>query len=102
MTLYRGITRRTLRQLAVALLLAACTTRIQSREGTLQYEKVAIDPQRPSVAVLAPPDKQLSSVVQQLQNELGDEFNVVVTTLVESRSSVEDVEKAVVGCKAKV
>jgi putative ABC transport system substrate-binding protein len=41
-------------------------------------------------------------VVQQLQNELGDEFNVVVTTLVEKRSSVDDIEKAVVGCRAKV
>jgi hypothetical protein len=101
MTRCRESTRRTLRHLAVALLLAACSARIQSREGTLQYEKLAMDPQRPSVAVLVPPDRQLSPVVQQLQNELGDEFNVVVTTLVEKRSSVEDVERAVLGCRAK-
>ena len=63
------------------LLLAGCAGAPSTHAPSVSFQNPAPRPDVPAISVLAPADAQLLPVVQQLRNELQDDYDVLVSAL---------------------
>jgi putative ABC transport system substrate-binding protein len=77
--------------LGVALALSGCASAPNARTPAVSFPNPAQRADVPAITVLAPADAQLLPVVQQLRNELEEDYDVLVSALDPERDTVDTV-----------
>ena len=74
---------------------AGCASAPSTRAPTVSFQNPQLRADVPAITVLAPADAQLVPVVQQLRNELEEDYDVLVTALDPERDTVDTVARIV-------
>ena len=94
MALTRSIHTRLALGLALALL-AGCASAPSTHTPAVSFRNPQVRADVPAITVLAPADAQLVPVVQQLRNELEEDYDVLVSALDPERDTVDTVAQIV-------